>query len=207
MVLFLSSFLLSSFFFFLSHHTCWISTGTSDQLHDSVTLTMKVSNTPPFMTVVMKINSEIRLCPSIWASFLGPLLKEVSVLHGWFWTLLSWSFHEVGMNLTLSSRIGLICLVVVILWIHVCIAEYHRRAWVEKDRNAHPVPTPCYMQGRVNVVSDDILEGSFAWRTTRPVQYIPSLRGKSLLSSYLNERLNLRMCLPCMWHIHQADKC
>lgn len=45
-------------------------------------------------------------------------------------------------------------------------------AWVEKDRNAHPVPTPCYMQGRVNVVSDDILEGSFAWRTTRPVQYI-----------------------------------
>jgi len=21
-------------------------------------------------------------------------------------------------------------------------------AWVEKDRNAHPVPTPCYVQGR-----------------------------------------------------------
>ena len=24
----------------------------------------------------------------------------------------------------------------------------HRMAWVEKDHNAHPVPTPCYVQGR-----------------------------------------------------------
>jgi len=23
-----------------------------------------------------------------------------------------------------------------------------RMAWVEKDHNAHPVPTPCYVQGR-----------------------------------------------------------
>jgi len=25
--------------------------------------------------------------------------------------------------------------------------EDHRMAWVEKDHNAHPVPTPCYVQG------------------------------------------------------------
>jgi len=24
---------------------------------------------------------------------------------------------------------------------------YHRMAWVAKDRNAHSVPTPCYVQG------------------------------------------------------------
>jgi len=24
----------------------------------------------------------------------------------------------------------------------------HRMAWVEKDHNAHPVPTPCYVQAR-----------------------------------------------------------
>ena len=23
----------------------------------------------------------------------------------------------------------------------------HRMAWVEKDHNTHPVPTPCYVQG------------------------------------------------------------
>ena len=26
-------------------------------------------------------------------------------------------------------------------------SQYHRMAWVEKDHNAHPVPTPCYVQG------------------------------------------------------------
>jgi len=26
-------------------------------------------------------------------------------------------------------------------------AQNHRVAWVEKDHNAHPVPTPCYVQG------------------------------------------------------------
>ena len=28
------------------------------------------------------------------------------------------------------------------------IESYHRMAWVEKDHNAHPVPTPCSVQGR-----------------------------------------------------------
>ena len=26
--------------------------------------------------------------------------------------------------------------------------ENHRMAWIEKDHNNHPVPTPCYVQGR-----------------------------------------------------------
>jgi len=26
-------------------------------------------------------------------------------------------------------------------------SQNHRMAWVEKDRNAHPGPTPCYVQG------------------------------------------------------------
>jgi len=26
--------------------------------------------------------------------------------------------------------------------------QNHRMAWVEKDHSAHPVPTPCYVQGR-----------------------------------------------------------
>jgi len=36
-------------------------------------------------------------------------------------------------------------------WMHQhCTATHHRirMAWVEKDHNAHPVPTPCYVQGR-----------------------------------------------------------
>jgi len=28
----------------------------------------------------------------------------------------------------------------------VCV-QHPRMAWVEKDHNAHPVPTPCYVQG------------------------------------------------------------
>jgi len=28
------------------------------------------------------------------------------------------------------------------------LSIYHRMAWVGKDHNAHPVPTPCYVQGR-----------------------------------------------------------
>jgi len=27
------------------------------------------------------------------------------------------------------------------------VSQNHRMAWVEKDHNAHPVPTPCYVQG------------------------------------------------------------
>jgi len=27
-------------------------------------------------------------------------------------------------------------------------SQTHRMAWVEKDHSAHPVPTPCYVQGR-----------------------------------------------------------
>ena len=32
-------------------------------------------------------------------------------------------------------------------FIHVK-SQNHRMAWVEKDHNAHAVPTPCYVQGR-----------------------------------------------------------
>ena len=27
-------------------------------------------------------------------------------------------------------------------------SQNHRKAWVEKAHNDHPVPTPCYVQGR-----------------------------------------------------------
>jgi len=29
----------------------------------------------------------------------------------------------------------------------LCPVSYHRMAWLEKDHNAHAVPTPCYVQG------------------------------------------------------------
>jgi len=31
--------------------------------------------------------------------------------------------------------------------LHFIESQNHRMAWVEKDRNDHPVPTPCYVQG------------------------------------------------------------
>ena len=33
-------------------------------------------------------------------------------------------------------------------WTSSSIESYHRMSWVEKEHSAHPVPTPCYVQGR-----------------------------------------------------------
>jgi len=34
------------------------------------------------------------------------------------------------------------------VWVMAALSWNHRMAWVEKDHSAHPVSTPCYVQGR-----------------------------------------------------------
>jgi len=77
------------------------------------------------------------------------------------------------------------------------ISQNHRMAWIEKDHNAHPVPTPCYMQGRqpaAQAAQSHIppgLECLQGWGIHsllgQPVQCVTTLWGKNfLLISNLN---------------------
>jgi len=66
----------------------------------------------------------------------------------------------------------------------------HRMAWVEKAHNAHPFPTPCYVQGRqpaAQAAQSHIqpgLECLQGWGTHsllgQPVQCVTTLWGKNL---------------------------
>jgi len=84
---------------------------------------------------------------------------------------------------------------------HYFIESYNHIDWVEKDHNAHPVPTPCYVQGRqpaAHAAQSHIqpgLECLQGWGIHsllgQPVQCVTTLWGKSfLLISNLN--------LPCL---------
>ena len=47
----------------------------------------------------------------------------------------------------LSSRFYFTSCGLVFVAVCVGLLLYCRMAWVEKDHSAHPVPTPCYVQG------------------------------------------------------------
>jgi len=55
--------------------------------------------------------------------------------------------QQTSPRVTTSSSLGNTKLLCVMS--QICTrSQSHRMAWVEKDHNAHPVPTPCYVQGR-----------------------------------------------------------
>jgi len=86
-------------------------------------------------------------------------------------------------------------------------SQNHRMAWVEKDHNAHPVPTPCYVQGRQppgQAAQSHIqpgLECLQGWGIHsvlgQPVQCISTLWGKNFL---LISNLNLPCLSTCSEH-------
>jgi len=87
------------------------------------------------------------------AVFVIPCLENVYIF--WFYFLFKWLFSQCYQ--IFSKDMFVSCLTVNKLRLSAVEApfsgaleshESHRMAWVAKEHSAHPVPTPCYVQGR-----------------------------------------------------------